>query len=56
MNRSNTVISTFIMEGLAVIYAVLAVISAVEWNFPRSLYWLGALVINISILWATHGR
>ena len=40
------------MYVLIVFYLIVAAASAFESNWPRTFYWLGATIINCSILWA----
>lgn len=43
--------STTMMTVLIGVYAVIAVASAFELNWPRALYWCGAIIITWSVLW-----
>ena len=45
--------STTLMMGLLAVYAIIAVVSAFEANYPRCLYWVGAGVITFAVLWGT---
>jgi uncharacterized membrane-anchored protein len=38
---------------LIAIYLVILVLSVKEKNYPRALYWLGAIILNIGVLWGT---
>ena len=42
---------TALMTGLIVFYVVLAGVFAVEGNWPRCTYWIGASIITGSVLW-----
>ena len=47
-------ISTSLMILLAAEYVVIAIAAACEKNYPRSLYFIGALVISIAVLWMSE--
>lgn len=47
--------STVLMQFLLVVYVVIALVSAYEGNWPRMMYWVGAIILSSSILWATNG-
>jgi drug/metabolite transporter (DMT)-like permease len=38
------------------IYAVITVTAAFERNWPRALYFIGAIVISVAVLWMTNGK
>jgi len=40
-----------LMIGLVCAYAVVCATFLYEGNFPKALYWLGALIITASVLW-----
>jgi len=47
------------MIALGVQYLAVAVASCVERNWPRALYYLGALIITVAVMWMTskgYGR
>ena len=44
--------STSLMQFLLVVYFIVALTLAYEWNWPRMTYWIGAAMITSSILWA----
>lgn len=46
-------ISTTLMLGLLVVYVLISVVSALEGNYPRCLYWIGAGLITTAVLWGT---
>ena len=46
-------LSTTMMLGLVVFYALVAIVSVLEGNYPRSLYWVGAGIITSAVLWGT---
>jgi hypothetical protein len=37
--------------SLLVAYTVIMVVCIYERNWPRALYWLGAIILNMSIIW-----
>lgn len=43
--------STRLMQGLLAIYLVIASCAAWEQNWPRLIYWIGAALIMIGVLW-----
>lgn len=43
--------STMLMQGLLVIYVVVAILSGWEGNYPRCLYWISAAGITSAVLW-----
>ena len=43
--------STTMMVALILQYLVIAVAAACERNWPRVLYWLAAVQINLAVLW-----
>ena len=45
--------STAMMQGLVVFYACVAIVSWLEGNYPRALYWAGAGIITSAVLWGT---
>jgi len=47
-------VSTWIMYALLVFYAAILVASAIERNWLRALYWLGAMLIMVSVLGMTE--
>lgn len=46
-------ISTLQMYVLIVAYLVIAATAAWERNFPRALYFVGATIISVAVLWMT---
>lgn len=44
-------ISTHLMLGLIAAYAVISLASLLERNWPRALYFVGAIVISVAVLW-----
>ena len=46
--------STMLMQGLLIAYAVVAIVSACEGNWPRALYWISAFGITTAVLWGTR--
>ena len=40
-----------LMLALLVAYAILALVYATERNWPKALYWSGALMITTAVLW-----
>jgi drug/metabolite transporter (DMT)-like permease len=51
-------ISTGMMIALAIVYAAIVLAAIMERNWPRALYFIGAIVITVSILWMgdQHGN
>jgi drug/metabolite transporter (DMT)-like permease len=45
--------STGLMLALIVAYAAIAVAALWEKNWPRALYFLGAIIISVAVLWMT---
>lgn len=45
--------STGVMWLLIAAYGVIVIASAVERNWPRALYFVGAIVISVAVLWMT---
>lgn len=45
--------STCLMLALIVAYVLIATAAALERNWPRVLYFIGAIVISIAVLWMT---
>jgi hypothetical protein len=43
---SNTLIKCLLLE-----YVVILAVCIYERNYPRSLYWFGAALLQVSILW-----
>lgn len=43
--------STNMMIGLIVFYVLTSIISGVEGNWPRVLYWLSAAGITTAVIW-----
>ena len=41
---------TMLMQGLVVVYVIVAVVFAVEGNWPKCTYWIGAVIITLSVL------
>jgi drug/metabolite transporter (DMT)-like permease len=39
------------MGGLLVLYVIISIIFAVEGNWPKCTYWIGASIITCSVLW-----
>jgi drug/metabolite transporter (DMT)-like permease len=39
-----------LMQGLVVVYVIVAVVFAWEGNWPKCLYWIGASIITSSVL------
>ena len=46
-------ISTGLMWLLIAAYGAIVLASAVERNWPRALYFVGAIVISVAVLWMT---
>lgn len=46
-------ISTGMMWFLIAVYCVIVLASAAERNWPRALYFVGAIVITVAVLWMT---
>ncbi len=44
-------VSNWLIRLLLVEYGVILVVCLWEKNLPRALYWLGASILQISILW-----
>lgn len=44
-------ISGWMMRALAVSYVALMITCGIERRWEAALYWFGALIINLSILW-----
>ena len=44
-------VSTLLMKVLLVEYIILFFVCLCEHNFPKSLYWAGAAILTVSILW-----
>lgn len=42
------------MQGLLVVYALIAMAALVEENWPRALYWVSAIGITTAVLWGTR--
>jgi hypothetical protein len=42
---------TLLMQGLVVVYIVVAITFAYEGNWPKCAYWIGASIITSSVLW-----
>lgn len=42
-----------IMMFLIVVYAVIVAASAWEHNWPRAMYFVGAITISLAVLWMT---
>ena len=51
--EGETMTSTVMMYGLIVFYLLTAMVSAWEGNWPRGLYWVGASIISVAVLWGT---
>ena len=47
-------ISTGMMWFLIAVYGAIVLASAVERNWPRGLYFVGAIVISLAVLWMTN--
>lgn len=45
--------STLLMKLLFVAYIIIMCVSLVERNYPRALYWFGAAVLTVAVLWGT---
>lgn len=45
--------STGLMLALIVIYAAITIAALWERNWPRALYFVGAIVISVAVLWMT---
>jgi uncharacterized membrane protein len=43
--------SAKLVIALTVVYVVIAIVCLFEKKFPFALYWLGATLIQISLLW-----
>ena len=54
----DSMISTGMMIALAIIYAAIVLAAIMERNWPRALYFVGAILITVSILWMgdQHGN
>ncbi len=48
--------STTLMLWLIANYAVITVASLVERRYPRALYYVGAIVISVAVLWMTKTK
>jgi len=46
--------STKLMLFLLVVYITTAIVSGLEKNWPRMLYWISAGMITISVIWMGH--
>ncbi len=51
--ESILMISTGMMIALILWYLGIVVASAFEGNWPRALYFVGAIVISVAVLWMT---
>ena len=45
------IISTYMMIGLCIFFLLLAVVAGFERNWPMAVYGLGALILNIAVVW-----
>lgn len=41
---------TLLMQGLIVVYVIVAVVFLWEGNYPKAVYWIGAAIITSSVL------
>ena len=41
---------TLLMQGLVVLYVIVACVFAYELNWPKMTYWIGAAIITSSVL------
>ena len=48
--------SSGVMLLLIAIYVVIVLLSAWERNWPRALYFVGAITISLAVLWMTDGK
>lgn len=46
-------LSTWMMVALIAFYALVSLVSGIEGNWPRCLYWIGAGLITIAVIWGT---
>ena len=44
------------MLGLIVAYPAIMVVALLERNWPRALYFVGAILISVAVLWMTEDR
>lgn len=49
-------ISTRLMLILIAFYVVIVIAAALERNWPRALYFVGAIVISVAVLWMTETK
>lgn len=45
--------SLLLMKLLCAEYAVILIVCCCEGNWKRALYWLGASILQISVIWMT---
>lgn len=45
--------STLLMKCLFVAYLLIMLVAIHEKNWPRALYWFGAAVLTVAVLWGT---
>lgn len=45
--------STLLMKILFVSYILIMFVAFHERNYPRALYWFGASVLTVAVLWGT---
>jgi len=43
--------SNLLIKILCFEYIILATVCGLEGNWPRVLYWFGAIILNIGVLW-----
>jgi hypothetical protein len=49
-------ISTGMMIALIIWYLGIAITAAIERNWPRALYFVGAIVISVAVIWMTENE
>jgi drug/metabolite transporter (DMT)-like permease len=49
-------LSTGMMILLIAIYGFITVAALFERNWPRALYFVGAIIISVAVLWMTNGK
>ena len=49
-------IGDMLMKGLVVFYIILILVYLWERQWPKAMYWLGAAILNIGILWGMNGK
>lgn len=43
--------SMYLMKGLIVVYAILAIFCAFEKDYPRLLYWISSIGVTSAVVW-----